>query len=184
MPFSCHGLLSWITFNGHCKDKWTYKASLHLKGPVLNSERTSASEKIKVPWKTANSGFFSELRLLQCTGQITNRQSLAFSERSQLSRAILQFSWNECCTNERQSRKSNRNTTNAGPYEDRLLWFGGDMIANEHLSSQESPAIKKQIQPQCFKRSSWAYSDKVLMQCWVWIDRLHSKMAGHKPCKC
>ena len=45
-----------------------------------------------------------------------NRQSLAFSERSQLSQAIPLFcsTWNECYTNQCQSRNSTCSKTNAG----------------------------------------------------------------------
>ena len=58
-------------------------------------------------------------------GRIANRQSLVFSERGQLSQAILQSTWNEDYTNERQSRDSNRSATNAGSTRTKFCVFGG-----------------------------------------------------------
>ena len=66
-------------------------------------------------------------------GQIANRQSLVFSERGQLSQAIPQVHVERIYyyTNERQSRDSNRNATNAGSTRTKFCVFRGDMTANE-----------------------------------------------------
>ena len=58
-------------------------------------------------------------------GEIANRQSLVFSERGQLSHAILQVHVNEYYTNERQSHDSNRNATNAGSTRTKFCVFRG-----------------------------------------------------------
>ena len=64
-------------------------------------------------------------------GQIANRQSLVSSERGQLSQAIPQVHVERIyCTNERQSRDSNRNATNAGSARTKFCVFSGDMTAN------------------------------------------------------
>ena len=55
-----------------------------------------------------------------------DRQSLAFSECGQLN-----STWNECCTNERQPRDSNRGTTNAGSVRTNFFVLEGDVTANE-----------------------------------------------------
>ena len=39
--------------------------------------------------------------------------------------------WNECCTNERESRDSNRSSTNAGVCEEQVLCLVEDITANE-----------------------------------------------------
>ena len=58
-------------------------------------------------------------------GQIANRQSLVFSERGQLSQAIPQVHVDEHYTNERQSRDSNRDATNAGSTKTKFCVFRG-----------------------------------------------------------
>ena len=57
--------------------------------------------------------------------QITNRQSLVFSKRGQLSM------WNRCFTNERQLRDPNRGTMNAGSMRTDFCVLEGDMTPNK-----------------------------------------------------
>ena len=57
--------------------------------------------------------------------KIANRQSLAFSERNQLSQPFRSSMWNECQASEGQSRDSNRGTTNAVSVRTNFCVFEG-----------------------------------------------------------
>ena len=67
-------------------------------------------------------------------GKIASRQSLAFSERNQLSQAIPQL-YVERITNERQSRDPNRGTTNTRAMRTNFCVLDGDLRATNASDS-------------------------------------------------
>ena len=68
-----------------------------------------------------------------CISKIANRQSpIARVQRARSTLASHRNStWNECYTNECQSRDPNRGTTNAGSMRTSIVFWGEDMTANE-----------------------------------------------------
>ena len=89
LPFHPSSADVWPRKRRNSLTKWRLE-KLHLEVPITIEEKDSSGPQ---------------------TGKSTNRQSLAFSEPSQLSQAIPQSMWNKCCTHARQSRDSNLSAT-------------------------------------------------------------------------